>query len=62
MMYDGREDRRGDDRRASQRGDRPFGRRIDCAENGRPRGAGRARGGGRRDSDALIARPRDHRG
>ena len=62
MMYDGREDRRGDDRRASQRGDRPFERRIDCAENGRPRSSTPARGGGQRDPESFIARPRDHRG
>jgi hypothetical protein len=61
MMYEGREDRRGDDRRSSPRGDRPFGRRIDCAENGSARSATPARGGGQRDPEAFAARTRDDR-
>ncbi|HLL83871.1 MAG TPA: hypothetical protein VK420_14500 [Longimicrobium sp.] len=45
-MYTEREDRRGDDRRAAPRGDRPYGRRIDCAEDAtRTLGATPARGG-----------------
>ncbi len=32
-MYTALEDRRGDERRAIPRGDRPYGRRIDCAED-----------------------------
>jgi hypothetical protein len=62
MMYQGREDQRGDDRRATPRGERPFGRRIDCAENGGARSVTPARGGGQRNLDAMTARPRDHRG
>lgn len=62
MMYDGREDRRGDDRRAAPRGERPFGRRIDCEENANARGATPSRGGARRDSESWMARPGDHRG
>jgi hypothetical protein len=61
MMYTGREDRRGtDDRRAEPRGERAFGRRIDCAEDGRQdaRGAAPARGGGVRDPEAWEARSR----
>jgi len=45
-MYTEREDRRGDGRRAAPRGDRPYGRRIDCAEDAtRTLGATPARGG-----------------
>ena len=62
MMYEAREDQRGDDRRSSPRGDRPFGRRIDCAENGDAHRATPARGGGQRDPEAFAARARDYRG
>jgi hypothetical protein len=62
MIYNAREDRRGDDRRAAPRGDRSFERRIDCAENGSARSSTPARGGGRRDPEAWTARPSDHRG
>jgi hypothetical protein len=59
-MYMGREDRRGDDRRATPRGERPFGRRIDCEEDrsARPRTTTPARGGGQRDPEAWASRPR----
>jgi hypothetical protein len=61
MMYNGREDRRVDERRADAR-EGGYVRRIDCAEdgNGRSRSATPARGGGRREPEAWAAR--DHRG
>ena len=60
-MYTGREDRRGgDDRRAAPRGERPYGRRIDCEEDRstRPLSTTPARGGGQRDPEAWASRSR----
>lgn len=60
-MYTAREDRRsGDDRRAAPRGERPYGRRIDCEEDGsaRTRTSTPARGGGQRDPEAWASRQR----
>jgi hypothetical protein len=55
-MYTALEDRRGDDRRAAPRGDQPYGRRIDCAEDGtRTFAATRARGGGRPAPETWVA-------
>lgn len=55
-MYTAREDRRGDERRAIPRGDRPYGRRIDCAEDGAHAAATTpARGGGRPAPEAWAA-------
>jgi hypothetical protein len=55
-MYTEREDRRGDDRRAAPRGDRPYGRRIDCADDAtRTAGNTTARGSGRPAPEAWAA-------
>jgi hypothetical protein len=55
-MYTEREDRRGDDRWTAPRGDRAYGRRIDCAEDAtRTAGTTPARGGGRPAPEAWAA-------
>jgi hypothetical protein len=57
-MYMAREDRRGDDRRVAPRGERAYGRRIDCEEDRSARSTTPARGGGQRDPEAWASRPR----
>jgi hypothetical protein len=52
-MYTSRDE---NDRRDAPRGDRPYGRRIDCAEDGtRAVAATPARGGGRPAPEAWAA-------
>jgi hypothetical protein len=51
-MYTAREE---NDRREAPRGDRPYGRRIDCAEDGSRTAATPARGGGRPAPEAWAA-------